>query len=114
MINFFVATILGVLSGFGAGGGSIFIIYLTMILSIEQIDAQGINLVYFIFCGVPALFLHYKNNLIVKKPAMYCSIAGVFACIISSVIANNITSDILQRIFGVFLLYSGISLLVKD
>ena len=39
----------GLLGAMGIGGGSVLIIYLTTVLSLEQKAAQGINLVFFIF-----------------------------------------------------------------
>ena len=39
--------ITGVLSGFGIGGGSLLLIYMTSFAGVEQNLAQGINLLYF-------------------------------------------------------------------
>lgn len=110
IINVIIGCILGIISGFGIGGGSIFIIYLTMILKTEQLVAQGINLAYFICCATPAVILHMKNRLVNTKAMIYCSIFGIITSVISSTIANNINIDILQRIFGIFLLYVGTKL----
>lgn len=38
----------GVLSGFGVGGGTLLLIYLTTFAGMEQSQAQGINLLYFL------------------------------------------------------------------
>ena len=38
----------GVLSGFGIGGGSLLMVYLTAWVSMAQTAAQGINLLYFL------------------------------------------------------------------
>lgn len=111
MINVIVGTFMGIISGFGIGGGSIFIIYLTMILNLDQLVAQGINLVYFLFCATPAVILHIKNRLVNVRAMIFCSISGVITSIISSTLANNINIDILKRIFGVFLIYVGVKLL---
>ena len=37
----------GVLSGFGVGGGTLLLIYMTAFAGVEQHLAQGINLLYF-------------------------------------------------------------------
>lgn len=112
LINIIIGFIMGIISGFGIGGGTIFIIYLTFFAGVNQLTAQGINLVYFIACGIPAVFSHFKNNLIDKKAMLICSIFGVFTCVLSSVFVNNINIDILRRIFGVFLIYIGIKLVL--
>lgn len=111
MINIIIGIIMGIISGFGIGGGSLFILYLTIIENIEQLVAQGINLVYFLFCATPAVILHIKNRLVNTKAMIYCSISGILTSIISSILANSINVEILQRIFGAFLIYVGIKLL---
>ena len=39
----------GVLSGFGIGGGTLLLIYMTAFAGIPQTLAQGINLLYFLW-----------------------------------------------------------------
>ena len=50
MIAALVGTVCGVFSGLGIGGGSILMVWLTGIASMDQIMAQGINLLYFFCC----------------------------------------------------------------
>ena len=38
----------GILSGFGAGGGTLLLVYMTAFAGVEQRAARGINLIYFI------------------------------------------------------------------
>lgn len=111
-IDIIIGFAMGVISGFGIGGGTIFIIYLTLFAGINQLTAQGINLVYFIACGTPAVVSHFKNNLIDKKAMIICSVFGVITCIITSILANNLNVDVLRQIFGAFLIYIGIKLVL--
>ncbi|MFI3115980.1 MAG: TSUP family transporter [Clostridia bacterium] len=110
MINALIGAVLGIISGFGIGGGTFLIIYLTAFLSKEQIIAQGVNLIYFISCAIPAVYFHVKNRLIDKKAMIFCTISGIVTSILSSILANSINIDILQRIFGAFLIYVGAKL----
>ena len=41
-------TATGVLSGFGVGGGSLLLVWLTAFSGLPQEQAQGINLLYFL------------------------------------------------------------------
>ena len=43
----------GILSAFGIGGGSLLLIYLTSFAALDQHQAQGINLLYFLPAGPP-------------------------------------------------------------
>lgn len=49
----------GVLSGMGVGGGSLLIVLLSAFMQVEQVTAQGVNLVYFLpaagHCGFDSL-----------------------------------------------------------
>lgn len=58
--------ITGVLSGFGIGGGSLLLIYMTSFAGVEQNLAQGINLLYFLPTAATALPAHVKNGYIEK------------------------------------------------
>ena len=57
----------GILSGFGIGGGSLLMLWLTCVMGVSQRDAAGMNLLYFLACAPPALISHWKNRLIDKK-----------------------------------------------
>lgn len=72
-----------------------------------QLQAGGINLLYFVCCAVPALLGHIKNGLIEKRAVLWCVIFGVPACIAAALIAARIDVTLLRRIFGVFLLFVG-------
>lgn len=97
----------GVLSGFGIGGGTLLLLWLTMVSGMDQLHAGGINLAYFIACALPALWYHLKNGLIEKKAALWCILAGVPACILASLLAARMDVTLLRRFFGVFLLGIG-------
>ena len=57
----------GVLSAFGIGGGSLLLIYLTSFAALDQHQAQGINLLYFLPAAAAALPSHAKNGLLEQR-----------------------------------------------
>ena len=97
----------GVLSGFGVGGGSLLMLYLTLLTGIGQYQAGGINLLYFIACAPAALVSHIKNGLVQGGAVKWCVLAGVPASVLSAIAAARMDTDWLRRAFGVFLLYVG-------
>lgn len=110
MMWFFSAlagTLTGVLSGFGIGGGTLLLLWLTLVSGMDQFHAGGINLVYFVCCALPALFCHVKNGLVEKQAVLWSVLAGVPACIGASLLASVMDVTLLRRIFGVFLLVIG-------
>jgi uncharacterized membrane protein YfcA len=53
-----------ILSSMGLGGGGVLLVYLTGFTSLSQINAQGINLIFFIPIAFVSCVLHLKNKLI--------------------------------------------------
>ncbi len=97
----------GVLSGFGIGGGTLLILWLTLVSGMDQLRAGGVNLLYFVCCALPALWGHVKNGLIEKKAVLWCVAAGVPACVAGAFLASRMDVTLLRRAFGVFLLFIG-------
>ena len=52
----------GIISGMGIGGGTILIPALLFLTEVNQQQAQGVNLIYFIPTAVVALITHRKNG----------------------------------------------------
>ena len=98
----------GILSGFGIGGGSLLVLYLTAIIGMEQYTAGGINLLYFVGCAPAALIGHIKNRAIEWKAVLWCALAGVVVAVPISLLAADIDTNLLRRLFGLGLLYIGI------
>ena len=97
----------GILSGFGIGGGSLLLLYLTLFAGVDQYQAGGINLLYFIACAPAALYSHIKNGLVQKDAVKWCVAAGVLTSIAAALAAARMDTGWLRRAFGVFLLYIG-------
>lgn len=107
-LSFFVGACTGILSGFGIGGGTLLILWLTLFSGMNQLQAGGINLVYFACAAVPALYGHVKNKLIVQKAVLFCALAGIPFCILAALLAASIDVSLLRRGFGCLLLFIGL------
>ena len=105
--------ITGVLSGFGVGGGTLLLIYLTAFAGMEQTMAQGINLLYFLPAAAMALPSHIKNGFIDRKTALPAILAGLVSTALAAWIATALDVELLRRCFGAYLLYIGIRELCK-
>lgn len=108
MSGFVVGAVTGVLSGFGIGGGSLLILWLTMMEGTAQYTAAGINLLYFLCCAPAALFSHIRHHLVDKRAAIWCAVAGCVTSPLASFAAGAIPMDWLRRLFGVLLLVLGV------
>jgi Predicted permeases len=107
LFHVLIGLITGLLSGYGIGGGTLLMLWLTLVCKTDQLTAAGINLLYFIFPAVPALFGHSKNKLVEKEAVIFCVLTGIPACIAVSFFVSHLPLSLLRRLFGVFLLVIG-------
>ncbi len=98
----------GVLSGFGIGGGSLLLIYMTSFAGVGQDLAQGINLLYFLPTAATALPAHAKNGYIEKAALLPAILAGLAGTALAAWAATGMDVELLRRCFGVFLLIIGV------
>jgi len=103
----------GVLSGFGIGGGSLLLIYMTNFADIAQTAAQGINLLYFLPAGLCALPAHVKNGYIETRALLPAIGAGLVCAAAAAWVATGMDTDLLRKCFGGFLILVGLWELFK-
>ena len=98
----------GVLSGFGVGGGTLLLVYMTAFAGVEQRLAQGINLLYFLPAGLLALPAHVKNGYI-ETPVLLPAIgAGLVCAALAAWAATAMEVELLRKLFGAFLIAVGL------
>lgn len=111
-MNFFIISIVafltGIIASMGLGGGMVLIIYLAISTSITQIEAQGINLVFFLSIAIVSLIIHTHNELIEWKKIIPAIITGIIGVFFGGIIASNINSQLLTKIFALFIIIIGI------
>ncbi|WMI82648.1 sulfite exporter TauE/SafE family protein [Anaerotignum sp. MB30-C6] len=103
----------GIISGMGIGGGTILIPALIFILGIDQHQAQGVNLIYFIPTAIVALITHTKNKNVVWQTAKPLALYGLAGAAAGSILAVSLEPDLLRKIFGGFLFLMGLSEVFK-
>ena len=97
----------GVLSGFGVGGGTLLLVYMTAFAGVEQRLAQGINLLYFLPAGLLALPAHVKNGYIEKPVLLPAISAGLICAALTAWAATAMEVALLRKFFGAFLIVVG-------
>ena len=108
LLNLIIGLVTGILSGFGIGGGSLLVLYLTAFAGVEQTIAGGINLLYFIGCAPAALWGHIRRHTIVLRAVLWCVPAGILAVLVIATVKQNIEINLLRRLFGLLLIVIGI------
>ena len=103
----------GIISGFGIGGGSLLMVWMTAVASLDQKIAQGINLLYFLPTSVGALILHIKNKMICWKAVIPAALCGCATAALAAWFSASMEVSLLRKLFGGFLILVGISELRK-
>ena len=103
-----IGVLTGIISGFGIGGGSLLVLYLTAFAGVAQYTAGGINLLYFIGCAPAALVGHIRHKTIEWQATLWCSVGGIATVIPTALIAANMDTNLLRRLFGILLLCIGV------
>lgn len=94
----------GVAGSMGFGGGTVLIIYLSVFLSLQQTEAQGINLLFFIPCAVYAVIVYTKSKLIEKDMIFPTVLSGLIGIFIGNAVLSVINETWLSKLFGGFLI----------
>lgn len=113
LITGVVSLLSGVAASMGLGGGFILLVYLTVFADMPQMEAQWINLIFFLPIGGLALFFHIKNRLIEKKVVLPAVLAGLVGAAGGAALAHFLGNEILTKIFAVFLAVIGVKELFR-
>ena len=103
----------GLLGAMGFGGGAVLIIYLTTFLSLEQKQAQGINLMFFLITGVFALIGNGRKGLIDKKKLPLFLLTALPGLVIGYLLLPITKTVVLKKLFGAVLVILGIKEIFK-
>ena len=98
----------GVLSGFGVGGGSLLLIYMTSFAGVPQTLAPGVNLLSFLPAAATALPAHLKNGYVEKKALLPAIAAGLVCSALAAWAATALDVEVLRKCFGGFLILIGL------
>ena len=103
-----VGTILGFLSGLGIGGGSLLILWLTVILHTDPATARSINLLFFLPSALLSCAIRMKRGSLKIKPLLPAILAGCAAAAIFSWISTILDVALLKKLFGIILIAAGL------
>lgn len=108
LLNFLVAACLAFLSGSGVGGGSLLLLWLTAFCKFSPDTARTINLLFFLPTAAIATWIRIRKCVLNYHDVIPAAIAGCIAACIFTIISRSWNDRILQKLFGAFLLITGI------
>lgn len=102
-----------VLAGTGVGGGGLLVIYLTMIAGYPQLNAQAVNLVFFIAAGLAALPYHVRHRTINRRAVAVCASFGVIGAFLGGKLREALDPSVVRAAFGAMLIVTGTMVLLR-
>lgn len=106
-MNVIIGILSGIAASMGFGGGFVLIIYLTVFEGVNQITAQGVNLLFFLPVALVSLIIHWKNGFIKWKMLLRLVPGGLLGIALGAFAAAHINVDFLQRLFAGLLIFVG-------
>lgn len=103
-----VSTALGFLAGIGVGGGSLLILWLTLVLGMPHPQARILNLLFFLPCAVVSSVFRWKQGKLDIKKVLPAIISGCVAAAGFSLLGQKLDMTLLKKLFGGLLLITGI------
>ena len=103
-----VGTVLGFLTGLGIGGGSLLMVWLTVVLGMEPSTARGINLLFFLPGALTAIVQRRKQGILRWGDVLPAAVAGCAAAAVFSWLSGRMDVALLKKLFGVILMAAGI------
>lgn len=107
-IAMIISTALGTLAGLGVGGGSLLILWLTLVLDVPYPEARITNLLFFLPGALLATGLRIKEKAIPINRIWPAIVTGCIGAALAYYIGKQIDLSILKKLFGGLLIITGI------
>ena len=103
-----VSTVLGFLAGIGVGGGSLLMLWLTLIIGAEHGQARFVNLLFFLPSALIACVFRWKQGTLEIRKILPAILAGCICAAIGSWLSYHMEMKLLKKFFGCLLIFTGI------
>lgn len=103
-----IAAVLGFFSGIGVGGGSLLILWLTLVANTDYAIARQINLLFFLPAAFLSCLLRVRQKHICWKIVIPAILGGIITCVLFSRISAGWDLKWIQKAFGVLLILVGV------
>ena len=102
------ATATGFLSGIGVGGGSLLMLWMTLVVGMPHPQARILNLLFFLPSAVIASIFRWKQGALHLQKVLPAIIAGCSSAAVFAWLSTQIDLEMLKKLFGILLLATGL------
>lgn len=100
------------LAGMGVGSAGFLVVYLTLATPMGQLEAQLMNLIFFIAASAAAIVVNFVHKRLDLGMIAAVALPGCLGALCGSAFAHSVSTDFLGRAFAALLIVTGaISLL---
>ncbi len=103
-----VGLVLGFLAGLGVGGGSLLILWLTLVVGMTPETARTVNLLFFLPAAAESLLLRFRGNTANLRRVLPGILSGCLAALIFSFLGQSLDTSLLKKLFGFLLILTGL------
>ncbi len=107
-VSLIAGTALGFLAGLGVGGGSLLMLWLTLILGLDHSIARTVNLLFFIPSAIIASLFRWKQGSLQFKKVLPAILCGCIAAAVFAYFSKTTDVALIKKLFGFLLLITGI------
>ena len=108
LISILIGSLLGFLAGLGIGGGSLLMLWLTAVVSLDYLTARSINLLFFLPCACISTFLRRKSGQLELKKLLPSILFGCIAAAFTSFLSSRLELTLIKKFFGGLLVATGL------
>ena len=98
----------GFLAGIGIGGGSLLVLWLTLVVQMDPFTARCVNLMFFIPCALCASLFRWKQGDLPIKKMIAPILFGAITAGILSYSSSAVDTYWLHKLFGGLLIVTGL------
>lgn len=91
----------------GVGSAGLLVLFLTLVQEIPQLEAQGVNLLFFLFSSGAALLVHLFRTPPLWGLLLLLIPAGLLGAWGGTALALYLPQALLRKLFAAFLVVSG-------
>ena len=107
-IMLLASTVTGFLAGIGVGGGSLLMLWMTLIAGIPQPQARVLNLIFFLPSAIISTLFRWRQGTLDFKKVLPSIIGGCISAAIFAWLSTQIDVQMLKKLFGILLLGTGL------
>ena len=108
MLKLLIGAALGFLSGLGVGGGSLLLLWLTLVMGVDQPTARVMNLLFFLPCALVATAFRWKQSKPNWRLILPAAAGGLLGALLGSRLGPMLNTTLLQKAFGILFLITGL------